>query len=65
MVIVYGIINLQGKMEQISIKQSPDTGFTEPVISSLSKWVFRPARLNGEPVPMKVLLGIPLAAPEP
>jgi hypothetical protein len=64
MVIVYGIVNLQGKMEQISIKQSPDALFTEPVLAALSKWTFRPARLNGEPVPVKVLMGIPLAAPE-
>ena len=27
---------------------------------ALSKWVFRPAQLNGQPVAVKVLLGIPL-----
>ena len=64
MVIVYGIVNLQGKMEQITIKQSPDALLAEPVLTALGKWIFRPARLNGEPVPVKVLMGIPLAPPE-
>jgi hypothetical protein len=64
MVIVYGIVNLQGKLEQITIKQSPDALFTEPVLAALGKWIFRPARLNGEPVPVKALMGIPLAVPE-
>jgi hypothetical protein len=64
MVIVYAIINIEGKMEQMSVKDSPDALLNEPVLSALSKWVFRPAQLNGETVPAKVLLGIPLWLPE-
>lgn len=60
MVIVYAITNIEGKLEQMSVKETPDSQLTEPVLNALSKWVFRPAQLNGEPVPMKVLLGIPL-----
>ena len=61
LVIVYSIINIDGKMEQMSVKESPDTLLNETVLNALSKWVFRPAKLGGKTVPMKLLLGIPLA----
>jgi hypothetical protein len=64
MVIVYAVINTEGKMEQMVVKESPDALLNEPVLSSLRKWVFRPARLNGEPVAVKALVGIPLWSPE-
>lgn len=64
MVIVYGIINPEGKMEQMSVKDSPDPLLNEPVLNALRKWVFRPARVNGAPVGAKVLMGIPLWLPE-
>jgi TonB family protein len=64
MVIVYGIINTDGKLEQATVKQSPDPASNETVLAALSKWTFRPARLNGAPVPVKVLMGIPLWSPE-
>ncbi len=60
MIIVYAVINVRGKMEQMSVKQSPDPVLSEPVFAALSQWVFRPARRNGTPVAVEVLLGIPL-----
>jgi len=63
MVIVYGVVNIDGKLEQVSIKDSPDALLNEPVLRSLSKWIFRPAQLNGEPVAAKLLMGIPLWLP--
>ena len=59
-VIVYGVVNIEGKLEQVSVKDSPDALLNEPALQSLSKWIFRPAQLNGEPVAAKLLLGIPL-----
>ena len=64
MMIVYAVVNTEGKLEQISVKESPDVLLNEPVVSALGKWTFRPARLNGEPVPAKVLMGIPLWLPQ-
>jgi hypothetical protein len=64
MVIVYSIVNADGKMEQMSVKESPDPLLNEPILTALSKWVFRPGHLGGETVPMKLLLGIPLALPQ-
>jgi hypothetical protein len=60
MVIVYAVINVEGKMEQISVKESPDILLNEPLVRALGKWVFRPAQLHGQPVSVKTLLGIPL-----
>jgi hypothetical protein len=62
--IVYAIINTQGRMEQIEIKDSPDASLNEFVLKALSQWVFRPAVFEGEPVTVKALLGIPLWLPE-
>jgi hypothetical protein len=62
-VIVFGIINAEGKMEQISVKDSPDPGINEPISHTLGKWTFRPGQLGGERVAMKVLLGFSLALP--
>jgi hypothetical protein len=61
LVIVYSIVNIDGKMEQMSVKESPDTQLNEPVLNALSKWVFKPGQLAGKTVPMKLLLGIPLS----
>jgi hypothetical protein len=63
LVIVYGIISADGKMQQMSVKDSPDTGLNESVLNALSKWSFRPAQLDGQAVPVKVLIGIPLSLP--
>ncbi len=63
MVIVYAIIDIEGKMEQMVVKDSPDARLNEPVLNALGKWVFRPAQRDGETVPAKVLLGIPVWAP--
>jgi TonB family protein len=58
LVLAYAIVNSEGKMEQLSIKQSPDPALNEPVLSALRKWSFRPARRNGEIIPAKILLGV-------
>jgi len=58
--IVYAVINVEGRMEQLSVKQSPDPSLNDPVLNALSKWSFRPAQIDGENVTMKVLMGIPI-----
>jgi hypothetical protein len=60
MIVVFAVITAAGKVEQISIKESPDALLNEPVIRALSKWVFRPAQTGGQPVSAKMLMGIPL-----
>jgi hypothetical protein len=58
--IVYAIINLEGKVEQMAVKETPDALLNEPVLRALSNWSFKPAQLDGEVVPVKVLMGIPV-----
>ena len=37
LVIVYAIINIEGKMEQMVVKDSPDARLNEPVLKALRK----------------------------
>jgi hypothetical protein len=60
LVVVYAVINTGGKLEQIAVKDSPDALLNAPITATLSRWVFRPAQLNGAPAAVKVLIGIPL-----
>ena len=64
-VIVYGIVNKEGKIEHMSIQESPDPLLNQPVLDALSKWVFLPGLLNGVPVAVQALLGVPLWTPGP
>jgi hypothetical protein len=64
LVIVYAVLNTDGKLEQMTVKQTPDTQLNEPLLSALNKWTFRPAQFNGENVSVKVLLGFPLSLSE-
>jgi hypothetical protein len=59
-IIAYAVINVEGKMEQVVVKESPDPLLNEPVLSALTKWSFRPAQVNGENVAVKALMGIPI-----
>ena len=63
MVVVYIVINSEGKPEQSRIIQSPNPLLNQPVLEALQKWSFRPAEMNGRPVAVKSLLGIILSAP--
>ena len=59
-VVIYAVVDKEGKVGRISVKQTPDIRVSDPIVQALSKWVFRPAQLNSQPVAVKVLLGIPL-----
>jgi hypothetical protein len=59
-IVVYAILQGDGKLQQLSVMQSPDARFNPPILAALQRWTFRPARIAGEPVAVKVLLGIPV-----
>jgi Gram-negative bacterial TonB protein C-terminal len=61
-ILVYGLINTDGRMEQLAVKESPDASLNEPVLKALRDWVFRPAQRDGQTVAAKVLFGIPVWA---
>ena len=64
MIVVFAIVNPEGKLEQLEVKDSPDLRLDEYILEALSEWVFRPAVLDGNPVAVKVLMGIPLWLPD-
>jgi len=61
-VVVYAVINTEGRFEQLIVKESPTVELNAPILHALRRWTFRPAQLAGKPVALKVLLGITLAA---
>jgi hypothetical protein len=63
LIVVYAEITSEGKTENIRIIQSPNPLLNPPLIEALSKWTFRAADKNGQPVAVKALLGIPLSLP--
>ena len=58
--IVYAVINAEGRMEQVVVKESPDPQLNEAVLRALSKWSFKPGQMEGETVAVKALIGIPI-----
>lgn len=60
-IIVSGVINTEGKLEQLLVMQSPDDRLTSQLTEALNSWAFRPAELNGHPISAKVMLGVPLS----
>ncbi len=63
LIVVYAEINVEGKVENTRIIQSPNPLLNSPLLEALAKWAFRPAESNGQPVAVKALLGIPLSLP--
>jgi len=59
-IVVYAVMDVQGKLQSLSVRQSPDARFNPSILAALTHWTFQPAQLSGQPVPLKVLIGIPL-----
>ena len=62
LIVASGVINVTGQLEQVAVKQSPDPQVNAPLIEALKNWTFQPSLIDGKPVPLKILLGIRLAA---
>lgn len=60
LMVVYSVIDEHGKMQKMRMMQTPNSALDRPLFDALEKWVFRPAKVNGQPVAVKVLLGVPL-----
>ena len=59
-IVVSAILDTGGKLEDVSVKQSSEDSLIGPLVEALKNWVFEPAKINGQPVALKVLLGIRL-----
>jgi hypothetical protein len=62
MIVVSGVVNKEGQLVKLKVVQTPNALFIEPLLEALGKWTFQAAELNGEPLEVKVLLGIPISA---
>ncbi len=60
-VIVCAVIDAQGRVNRSAVKQSADPTLESPAIEALKRWRFRPAQLNGVPVPIAVELELVFA----
>jgi len=61
MTVASGILQSDGKLEQITVRQGREhQQLAEPLIEALQHWLFEPGRINGKPVALKILLGIRL-----
>ncbi len=60
--VVYGVIDAEGKMQQLRILQSLDDRLSDILLQALGQWVFRPASIEGKGVAVKVVLGVPVTS---
>jgi hypothetical protein len=61
LIVVSAILNTNGKLEQILVKKTPDPQVNTVVTDALSNWLFQPSQIQGNPVALKIMLGIRLA----
>jgi hypothetical protein len=59
-IVVFAIIDAEGKVQHLSVLQTPDARFNLPILAALNHWRFQPAQLDGHPIALKALIGIPL-----
>jgi hypothetical protein len=62
LIVVSAIMNTTGKLEQISVRQTPDAQLNAALTEALNAWSFQPSAIDGKAVALKVLFGIRLAA---
>jgi hypothetical protein len=58
-VVVHGFVDVNGKFERLAVVFPTDFQKTRFVLNALQQWVFRPAKQNGQPAKVEVLLIIP------
>ncbi len=61
LIVVAGILNTTGKLEHLSIKKTPDPRVNTLVSEALANWTFQPSQIEGNVVPLKIMLGIRFA----
>lgn len=60
LIVVSGILSVNGKLEQISVKKTPDPRINAVIADALANWMFQPSQIQGNPVALKIMLGIRL-----
>jgi protein TonB len=55
-VILCAVIDTRGRVDRSAVKRTDDPLLDAPALDALKQWRFRPAQLNGAPVPIAVEL---------
>lgn len=61
-IVVQATLTPDGALASMHILQSPDARLNEALLDCLSHWTFDAATMGADKVPVKVLLGIPIAS---
>jgi hypothetical protein len=59
-VVVNAVMSREGRLLNMRIMQTPNPALNPALFTALHHWVFRPARVDGKPVAVEVLFGVPL-----
>jgi len=58
MVALVVVINEDGSVAEAKVAKSSDAAFEAPSLEAISKWKFKPAEVNGQPVKSKITVPI-------
>jgi hypothetical protein len=61
LIVIAGVLNTDGKLEHLSVKKTPDPRINTLVTEALENWTFQASQIEGNTVPLKIMLGIRLA----
>jgi TonB family protein len=64
MIVLQGVIREDGSVSDLRIVQGLLNTVDQAAMAAFGHWRFRPARRDGEPAAVEVLVGIPALAPE-
>lgn len=63
LVVIYLVIDESGKVQRAKSMESPSVQLVAPLLAVLNQWEFRPATINGRPIAVRALVGVPVSAP--
>lgn len=52
------VVNVDGSVAEATVSKSTDAAFEAPSLEAISKWKFKPAEVNGQPVKSKITVPI-------
>lgn len=58
LIVLSAVMTPEGKLEKVSVKRSPDARVNDLLTSAMRNWTFQPSQIEGNPVALKVLLGV-------
>jgi hypothetical protein len=58
LIVLSAVMTPEGKLEHVSVKKSPDERVNALLTSAMMNWTFQPSQIEGNPVALKVLLGV-------